>query len=307
MSDIHPAVTEVFQSRNWTDITIIQKGWSDDLKCQIADTKGNRYLLRVSAGSEYARRKADYERLERLSVLSIPIPMPIEFGVCCNRQYVYMVLSWVEGIDAAEQLPKMTDEDQYKLGRQAGEVLRSIHSQKVLEQHEAWDRRYTNKIEGVIDWYSDCPKQLDYGKEVIDYLQANTHLVRDREVTLQHGDYHLGSFVVSDNGELGVIDFNRSNIGDPWEEYDRYVFTWRTSCSFANGQIDGYFNGMVPDKFFMLMSLYNATNMLASIPWATPFGKKEVETMTGNADLVYNSYNGFTTHIPDWYRKRDDA
>jgi aminoglycoside phosphotransferase (APT) family kinase protein len=307
MSDLHPAITELSKGRNWKEITIIQKGWSDDSKFQIVDIKGSKFLLRVSAGSEYARRKADYERLERLSGLGIPIPIPIEFGVCSDRQNVYMVLSWVDGIDAEEQLPKMTDEDQHKLGRQAGEVLRSIHTQKVLEQHDAWGCRYTKKIERVIDWYSNCPKQLEYGKEVIDYLQANTHLLNDREITLQHGDYHLGSFVVTDNGKLGVIDFNRSSIGDPWEEYDRYVFTWRISCGFANGQIDGYFNGTVPDKFFRLMALYNATNMLASIPWAIPFGKKEVETMTGNADLVYNSYNRFTTHIPDWYRKRDDA
>jgi aminoglycoside phosphotransferase (APT) family kinase protein len=86
---------------------------------------------------------------------------------------------------------------------------------------------------------------------------------------------------------------------------DRFVFTWRTSIPFAVGQIDGYFNRDVPENFFELMSLYNATNMLASIPWAIPFGDAEVRAMLKNCDLVFDCYDGFKSLVPNWYRQHD--
>ena len=100
---------------------------------------------------------------------------------------------------------------------------------------------------------------------------------------------------------IGVIDFNRCSYGDPWEEYDRFVFTWRRSAAFASGQIHGYFPDQVPDGFFPLLALYNAVQMVASIPWAIPFGDEQVRVMLDNAAAVFESYSGFTMTIPEWY------
>ena len=100
---------------------------------------------------------------------------------------------------------------------------------------------------------------------------------------------------------MGIIDFNRLDYGDPWEEFNR--ITWDASLSgvFASGRINGYFNNDVPDLFFRLMALYIASNQLSSIHWAIPFGQEEVDIMLKRAGDVLNWYDHFQTYIPSWY------
>lgn len=102
---------------------------------------------------------------------------------------------------------------------------------------------------------------------------------------------------------MGIIDFNRSEYGDPWREYDRFIFTWGESLEFANGQIHGCFDNNVPDEFLKLMALYGARNLIASVLWAARFGEKELKVAFRNIEKVYDSYNGFSTSIPNRYRK----
>jgi aminoglycoside phosphotransferase (APT) family kinase protein len=297
----HPALREIGESRNWIKVELVSKGWSTDLKYHIIDDLGRELLLRISEGDEFNRRKLDYERLLRLSGLGILMSMPVEFGSCCGKKYVYMILTWVIGKDAEGELDRLDRTEQYRLGIQAGHTLRVIHSLRGAPDNETWIGRYRKKIERIIELYNRCSTQLRYGGVVIDFIRSNVFRLEGREITLQHGDYHIGSFIITEDNQLGIIDFNRSSYGDPWEEYDRFIFTWRTSIPFAVGQIDGYFNRAVPENFFELMSLYNATNMLASIPWAIPFGAAEVQAMLKNCDLVFDCYDGFQSFVPHWY------
>ena len=71
---------------------------------------------------------------------------------------------------------------------------------------------------------------------------------------------------------LYIIDFNRNDFGDPWEEFNRIVWCAQTIPIFAKGMIDGYFDGNVPLEFWELLALYISTNTLSSLPWAIPFG-----------------------------------
>lgn len=107
---------------------------------------------------------------------------------------------------------------------------------------------------------------------------------------------------ITDNKKIGVIDFNRYDIGDPWEEFNRIVFSIYVSKAFATGQINGYFNNNVPDKFFKLMALYIASNAISSVPWAIPFGTKEVDTMLSNINEMLEYYDCFNSYKPTWYK-----
>ena len=46
-----------------------------------------------------------------------------------------------------------------------------------------------------------------------------------------------------------MIDFDRFDFGDPWEEFNRIVWSAQVSTPFASGMIDGYFDNEVPDYF----------------------------------------------------------
>ena len=52
--------------------------------------------------------------------------MPVEFGICNQNRNVYMILTWVEGQDLETVLQRLSENEQYLLGRQAGDILRKI-------------------------------------------------------------------------------------------------------------------------------------------------------------------------------------
>lgn len=51
----------------------------------------------------------------------------------------------------------------------------------------------------------------------------NYELLNGRTQSYQHGDYHVGNMIISPDNALSIIDFNRSDFGDPWEEFNRIV------------------------------------------------------------------------------------
>ena len=115
-------------SKDWKKVTPISKGWSSDKKYLVETADGKLQLLRISDIDAYEAKKKEYEIITKYSRLGINMSMPLEFGTCNESKNVYMLLSWVEGRDLEEVLPKLSEQEQYKLGRQAGTILRKIHS-----------------------------------------------------------------------------------------------------------------------------------------------------------------------------------
>ena len=106
-----------------------------------------------------------------------------------------------------------------------------------------------------------------------------------------------------ENGKVVIIDFDRYDFGDPWEEFNRIVWCVQSSPLFASGIVNGYFDGDVPLEFWKLLALYISSNTLSSIPWAIPFGEKEIETMLNQAKEVLEWYDNMKNAVPVWYTK----
>ena len=119
----------------------------------------------------------------------------------------------------------------------------------------------------------------------------------------QHGDYHIGNMMIDRNGQLHVIDFNRNDYGDPWEEFNRIVWCAQKSPLFASGMVNGYFDDNVPMEFWRLLALYISSNTLSSVYWAIPFGQDEVNTMLNQAKEVLSWYDNMRNPVPTWYFK----
>lgn len=149
--------------------------------------------------------------------------------------------------------------------------------------------------------YRDCPLQYENGELFLSYLEDNRHLLTERPQSYQHGDYHIGNMMVDSNGQLIVIDFEKDDCGDPWEEFNRIVWSAQAAPAFASGMVDGYFDGQVPLDFWKLLALYICTNSIGSLPWAIPFGETEIQTMRKQAGEVLQWYRNMTTVIPTWY------
>lgn len=279
----------------------IEKGWSGDRKYRAATEDGQVYLLRISPADRLERKRREFERMGEVAQLGIPMCRPIEFGVC--EEGVYTVQSWIDGVDAEGSIASMQESEQYRYGLDAGRILTKIHSLPAPADAPDWESRFQAKIDRKIAMYESCGLKYEGGGAFLQYIGENRHLLRGRPQSYQHGDYHIGNMMIDRDGVLTILDFDRDDFGDPWEEFNRIVWCAQAAPAFASGMVDGYFDGEVPMYFWKLLALYICSNTLSSLPWAIPFGEKEIQIMRKQAAQVLQWYDGMNQVVPAWYRK----
>ena len=280
----------------------IEKGWSSDIKYHVTDENGTDYLLRISANETFAEKSDEFNMMKRLEKLGVPMCRPIELGTC--DEGVYSLQSWINGKDAEDVIPTLSHSRQYDYGYKAGEILKIIHSIPAPDDQTDWEVRFNKKIDRKIKGYTECPLKYENGDLFIDFIEKNRYLLKNRPQVFQHGDYHIGNMMIDNSLELQIIDFQRKDYGDPWEEFNRIVWSAQTSPYFASGIVDGYFQNEVPMEFWKLLALYIASNTLSSLYWAIPFGEKEINTMKNQTKEVLEWYDNMKNPVPAWYIKQ---
>lgn len=289
----------------------IAAGWSADRKFCVTDTDGTKYLLRISSPEKEAYKRLEFQMMESVAALGIPMSRPVEFGVC--EEGVYSLQSWIDGMDLSEALKPMGAETRYEYGVESGRILRRIQEAPVPpeENEESWDDYYNRKIDRRISAAVECPVKFRGQEDMIAYVKANRSLLKGRERTYQHGDYHVGNLMVDRQGRLQVIDFDRYEFGDPWEEFVRIKFDVEASADFARGRIDGYFGGKncVPQEFWKLLAFYLVSTETSSPNWACQFDAGAVQKSVQLAEGVYDWYDWkdgwISDPVPKWYRERE--
>jgi len=294
-------VEDIFTRESFKSIKPIEKGWSEDRKYRVDTGDGSRLLLRVSDISQYEKKTAEYELMERVAELGVPMSEPLEFGVCEDGKSVYLLLTWCDGEEAETALRSVSTDEQYALGVRAGQLLRLIHNLPAPDAGEEWSARFNRKTDLKIKKYRECGIRFAGDDKIIGYIEKNRGLLEGRPQCRQHGDYHVGNMIISQRGGLSIIDFNRTDFGDPWEEFNRIVWSAAVSPYFATGQINGYFEGKPPAEFFRLLAFYISGNTLSSVYWAIPFGQAEIDTMINQSQDVLGWFKGMASAVPEWY------
>lgn len=290
--------------KKFSKITKINLGWSLDEKFYLEDTNGDKCLLRVSDLSILDRKKEEYNFLKEISKLGFLMNEPVSFGISLDDNKVYMILKWVVGFQAKDRIPLLDKRKQYSLGVKSGRILKKIHSLPVKGNLINWEERYNQKTDKKIYNFKECGIEIPSQNKILNYIEKNRSLLKNREQTFNHGDFHVGNMIISPENDLGIIDFNRFDFGDPWDEFNRIIWSAQASELFASGQINGYFDNEVPEKFFRLLAFYMAVNSLASIPWAFKFGNQEIKIMLNNINFMLDTYDNFESYIPNWYVKK---
>ncbi len=287
--------------QQFTEMQLIEKGWSSDQKFCALRLDGSKVLYRVSPADQYHRKKTEYEMMLQVAALDVSMCQPLEFGIC--DEGVYSVQSWIEGEDAQDIIPLLSDTDAYAYGLEAGKSLRKIHSIPAPACQEDWESRFNRKIDHKIKGYINCPLKFNGAEQMMEYINANRQLLKHRPQTYQHGDYHIGNMMIDSSGKLVIIDFNRCDFGDPWEEFNRIVWCAQKSPFFASGMLNGYFNDIVPEDFWKLLELYIFNNTLSAVCWIIPFGQSQTDIMLKQAEEVLEWYGDMKNPIPTWYFK----
>lgn len=286
---------------DFTSTELIQKGWSGDRKYCATDAQGNRFLLRLSPKDTYARKLEEFQSMRKAEALDIPMCRPLEFGT--RNGEVYTIQTWIDGEDAQDVIPSLEREKQYDYGLEAGRILRKIHQIPAPAGTEEWEGRFNRKADRKIRQYETCPIKIENGQAFVDYINSHRHLLHGRPLTYQHGDYHIGNMMIGRDGKLYIIDFDRYDYGDPWEEFNRIVWCAQAAPAFAAGIVEGYFEGAVPLDFWELLALYISSNTLSAVPWAIPYGQEEVRIALEQARDVLRWYDNMRNPIPTWYRE----
>ena len=281
-----------------TQKRLIRRGWSGDRKYRVR-CAGELCLLRVSSADRREHAEKVFRVMKRFFDLGIPMCEPLEMGVC--EEGVYSLQGWIDGEDAEKVLRRISPEEQYAYGLEAGRILCRMHTIRAPRNTPPWEERFGQKIDRKLRAYRECPVRVEGEEQFLRCIEAHRSLLAGRPQVLQHGDYHAGNLMIDREGKLSVIDFDRFDVGDPWEEFNRIVWDAERSPHFSSGMIDGYFEGEIPEAFWKLLALYLSVNALGSIPWAIPYGAREIGVMRRLAEQVLSSYDGMTRTIPKWY------
>lgn len=280
----------------------IEKGWSHDIKYKLTDLNHEAYLLRLLPLSELSLKQKERQYLNHLIDKSgFSVPFQVGTMHTSEGEKVYTLSKWLEGEDAEDVVNRLSQGQQYRLGTEGGRMLKAVHDLPFSEVLPCWEERYAKKVQRKIELYQSCGVTFDEASFFMRVIDRYLPLIKGRPTVFMHGDFHLGNMVVDEHGNLGVIDFNRYDFGDPYDDFNRMMFTVAHSAPFASGLIDGYFEGQVPDEFWGLMFLYHAVNQIGAIPWAIPYGEEEVETMKHFAREVANAYESIENPVPRWY------
>ena len=274
----------------------LTKGWSRDLKfCVTRDDQ--KLLLRLSPMYRVGSRMELFTLMQKISKLGIPICEPIEIGAF---EHAYSLHSWLNGDDLEDVLLQLTSTEQYVLGLYAGQYLKKIHSLAAPSSLESWGIRFGRKLNTRLQKYHEAGVRFEGDEAIIAYIEQNRQLINDRPQCFQHGDYHVGNMMLVDN-ELHIIDFDRFDYGDPWEEFNRISWSAQLSPHFATGQIRGYFGGEPPQDFFRLLALYMGSNTLGSIYWALDYDDQQLQVMLKQAADTLAWFDNMQNPVPSWY------
>jgi serine/threonine-protein kinase len=294
-------MTEIPPYKSFSKIELITRGMAGDKKYYIETFDGEHMLLSVADVAEYWQKRAEYEKVKNLASCGVSMPSPIDFGTCDKGKSVYTLLSWVDGVGVEMILPDLSLREQYMLGVKSGEILEKIHSVPFTPLSDNWDERYYSVIGPQLEAFRSEGIPFEGDSIILNYLESNRHLLRQRSQCQQHGDYHTGNMILSDTGNLSIIDWHTVDFegyGDPWYEFNRIGVDFP---AFASGQIDGYFKHEVPENFWKLLAYYLSASEITSIVWAKYFAPERTQSILKKNTDILCWFDNMKNPIPTWY------
>jgi len=277
------------------------------LKFKITTTGGDKLLLRVSDIKSLEKKKIEYAAVCELDTLDILFSKPYEFGTLENIGKTFMILKWIDGDNVEQATKKLTSAQQYAAGIKAGQLLRKIHTLPSKLTAEEWKQKNIKILTERSALYNACDYyKIEYYEEMMNFINKNMNYLNNRPLTFHHGDFQGRNIIISDDGDVGVIDFERTSSGDPFEEFNRMmIYTRRFSTEFSRGQINGYFgNEKIPEEFFPIVAFHSAMKLLTTIVFGVATKQRHIYAENEIAkQVLFEDYKGYTSFIPAWYKK----
>lgn len=210
----------------------------------VADGGGERGLvLRRDPPGAPARsdRAGEAEILRAAAAVGVPVPVVLWTGGADELGSPGFVMEHVDGETIARRILR---DDGYaqaraRMASQCGEILARIHG-IATDELPGMVPPASTPSEQVLDQYAGLLDSL--GEPHPAFVMALRWLRRNpprsERVTLVHGDFRLGNFIVGAEGIRAVLDWEIAHIGDPWED-----LAWLCTRSWrfgAPGEVGGF-------------------------------------------------------------------
>ena len=286
--------------------TVISKGFSFDEKYKIELESGASYFIKVCDSSYFERKQEEYEYMQQLDSLHIPMPKLIHFISLTKFNKCVQVFEWIDGLDGEDILRTLSTEEQYRAGKKAGEVLKKIHLVEKEDKSNSWEMSIWSKYERYLEALKEYEVDFFHLNTVIDFVGNHKDLLKNRPIVFLHDDFHPANIMIDQNEFRAVIDFARFDIGDPIHDFHKVaLFTTNISKPFAIGQVHGYCGGEPDLHFWKLYSLYAAMIFPADIVWTNRSTPHLVGDMKGRLNGILEDHNQFSSYIPKWYQSSE--
>jgi hypothetical protein len=163
-------------------------------------------------------------------------------------------------------------------------------------------RKGTCEIEqDILLKYAQSPIRLYNESLGFSYLEKHRPLLKNRPLVIKHGDFHASNLILTPKNSIGIIDFDRCMISDPYEEFAILVWTAEHHPAFARGQICRLLSKSNPRRFLSTISLLYHSVCLEHVSWALSYGKHNLETIQKTAEGHIDLYDGYRYLQPKWY------
>jgi aminoglycoside phosphotransferase (APT) family kinase protein len=288
------------QLENTGKIEFLDKGFSEDRKYVLWERGVPAYLVRLSRLEHVERRENDFHLMKEHFDRGVLCSEPIVFGV--SGDVCYSITRYIIGESGEDALPKLSKEQQFEAGVDAGRELRKMHELPCPDAAFNWYEHRKAKYQRV----AAKAKELNLvypGQERIErYIEANLDLMMGIKSTFQHDDFHPGNLIIKDGRFAGVLDFNRCDWGDPIHDFFKIPqFITLVSVPFANGMMRGYFPDGIPDGFWKLYNLYVAINQPGSLVWAHQYDPKDMDFWYSRIEETAATHDFELGGAPRWF------
>jgi aminoglycoside phosphotransferase (APT) family kinase protein len=288
--------------QNAISVEPLLEGWSEDEKYKVITRNHQVYVVRFSPISKFPQKRIEFDSVAEAHRHTPQIPQPIEVGEVEQYQVCYIIYQYIEGIELIKVIEHLSINQQYELGIQAGKILKQLHQVKGKAKDHPYDQM-KQKIEKKKVLYQAENLEEPYHTLIVDYLDLHLPLLKTHSTTFCHGDYHIGNMLIGNDGLLYVIDFNRSNIEDPYQDFNRMItFGVKYSVPFVKGQIKGYFGSSEVDQsFFPIVLFYACMDIGFGLLWAKQFGIEEIKVHQELVMQIMHDFDYLKRYTPIWW------
>ncbi|MDD2391658.1 MAG: aminoglycoside phosphotransferase family protein [Bacilli bacterium] len=288
-------------SKTFGDFTI-EKELSDGgspVRKYLLSKELKQYLLRLYNPKFVSSRMVAYENIKTLYENSINVPKPIEFGLCNNKEYAYMILGWINGISIEELIKNSSEDKVMQLGVNTGQELNHLHSINT-NINSSLLLEYKDKIAKKKAKFLSLGLLNEKVSSLFAYLEQSKILSKNNASSIIHGDIHAGNVILTNDEKQIFIDLDVCKNGASW--YDLAS----NSCLLNNdlyyvGLIDGYFNKNVPEDFWKVYNFYGCLYCLDYVLYSIRTNGLGLSHGLEVLNKFIDTTKGLDNSTPKWY------